>query len=52
MILLKKGNNSVLPMNLQDFKGMKCLLGEPFDLDLLTEDICCIGDADDDDESA
>ena len=38
------GNVSVLPMNLNDFKGMQCLLGEPFNLALFTEDIYCIGE--------
>ena len=43
-VMPANGNVSVLPMNLNDFKGMQCLLGEPFDMALFTEDIYCIGE--------
>ena len=43
-IMPLRGNISVLPMNLNDFKGMKCLLGEPFNMSLFTDDIVCIGE--------
>ena len=43
-ILPTDGNVVVLPISLGEFKGMKCLLGEPFDMALFTEDIYCIGE--------
>ena len=43
-IMPANGNVSVLPMNLNDFKGMRCLLGDPFDMALFTEDIYCVGE--------
>ena len=32
-------------MNLNELKEMKRLLGEPFDMELFTEGIYCIGEA-------
>ena len=42
--LPKGGNISVLPLSLNEFKAMKCLLGEPFDVPLYTDDIYCLGE--------
>ena len=43
-IMPNDGNVSVLPLNLTSFTGMRCLLGEPFDIALFTDDVYCIGD--------
>ena len=42
--LPKQGNVSILPLNLNEFAGMRCLCGEPFDMELFTEDVYVIGD--------
>ena len=44
MILPADGMVSALPMNLSDFRGMRSLLGEPFDMALFTDDVYCIGE--------
>ena len=43
-VMPAKGNVSVLPMNLAEFKGMRCLLGESFNMSLFTDDVYCVGD--------
>ena len=43
-VMPAKGNVSVLPMNLLDFKGMQCLLGESFNMSLFTDDVYYVGD--------
>lgn len=46
-VMPAKGNVSVLPMNLAEFKGMRCLLGESFNMSLFTDDIYYVGDEED-----
>lgn len=40
-----RGCISILPMNLNDFKGLKCLLGESYNMEMFTEDVVCVDDA-------
>lgn len=47
-ILPKHGNVSVLQLSLTDFKGIRCLLGEPFPIDMFTDDIIAVGNEDED----
>ena len=49
-IMPAKGNVSILPLSVGQFRGMKCFLGEPFDMDLFTEDVVFIGKPEENDE--
>ena len=40
----KNGNVSILPMNASVFSAMRCMCGEPFDIQLFTGDVLFIGD--------
>lgn len=42
-IMPKRGNVSVLPLNLSSFAGMKSLCGESFDMDLFIGDVYVFG---------
>lgn len=46
-VIPPRGNIVVLPMSLSEFRGMKCLLGELPDMEILTEDLICIGEEED-----
>ena len=37
------GTVCALPMNLNEFKGMRFLLGGPFNISAFTDDVVCIG---------
>lgn len=43
-IMPKTGDVSVLPLTVDDFREMKCLLGKPFPIHLFTDDVLFIGE--------
>ena len=46
-IMPTKGNVSILPLSVAQFRGMRFLLGEPLNMELFTEDIVFIGTPED-----
>ena len=46
-LMPKDGNVSILPLPMNVFKGMQCLIGKPFPMSLFTDDVFTIGEPDD-----
>jgi len=41
----KAGNVSVLSLSMAEFRGIRCLLGEPFQIDVFTDDVLILGES-------
>lgn len=44
-IMPKAGNVSVLSLSMTEFRGIRCLLGEPFQIDVFTDDVLILGES-------
>ena len=49
-ILPPEGSIHVLPLNMNTFRDMECLIGDPFDMALFSDDVVFIGDDDEGEE--
>ena len=43
----RDGNVNVLPLPMSIFRGMQCILGQPFPMSLFSDDVFMIGEPDD-----